>query len=196
MKTKAKARKDRVSLRATKDQKRATPEQIELLKRFQQAFKKLRKQGIYERIVKEKSAKDIAEHGLPKDHVLCRTGLLNLSESLVCFLWLSAIRPNGFRMSPSPDIDLAWHNFILSTREYRAFSEATGYFIDHVPTVSSNRAKIERKRQWMRYREEVEEFVGKHYVNTSFWPGRPWQSDRAKQLACHNCSDCGGDAIG
>lgn len=194
MKTKAKA-KNKASLRATKDQKRVTSEQLELLKRFQEAFKRIRKQGIYERIVKEALSADTSTNKFESSYVRCRTGLLNLSQSLVCFLWLSAIKPRGFRLCPPREIDLAWHTFILFTKEYRKFSESIGYFIDHVPTVSSNRARVERMPHWIRYQEELEAFAGRSrgiYVNTSFWPSRPRESVLADGGGCSSsCGSCG-----
>jgi hypothetical protein len=55
-----------------------------------------------------------------------------LFEKTKQFLALSG---NGTRKSPTKEVDLAWHEFILFTRDYAQFCEKYfGTFIHHIPT--------------------------------------------------------------
>ena len=54
-------------------------------------------------------------------------------DQAVAFLRLCAARPNQ-SFAPSPIVDVGWHAFILTTREYAEFCEKiAGRFIHHIP---------------------------------------------------------------
>jgi hypothetical protein len=75
------------------------------------------------------------------DRLIDKEGLASheaedLAMDMKRFLALVAISPME-RLAPPERIDLAWHHFILHTREYSAFCEAiAGKFIHHVPSTS------------------------------------------------------------
>ncbi len=51
------------------------------------------------------------------------------------YLVAAALAPAGTSKAPSKDVDVAWHEFILFTRDYAAFCRVHfGFFIHHVPT--------------------------------------------------------------
>src|SRR4051794_26361033 len=50
---------------------------------------------------------------------------------------------------PSAEVDAAWHELVLDTKQYRAFCDALGTFVDHVPTEDprgANRAYVHTRR--------------------------------------------------
>jgi hypothetical protein len=54
-------------------------------------------------------------------------------EEVVKFLVACQLHPEK-RLSPSPVVDKAWHEFILHTQAYREFSDTMlGAFIHHIP---------------------------------------------------------------
>lgn len=67
------------------------------------------------------------------------------------------------RLMPSREIDDAWHEFILHTREYATFCEEhLGRFVHHEPSVPADEATYERTRDLLRAR------FGK--VDSHLWP--------------------------
>lgn len=57
-----------------------------------------------------------------------------IMDQALGFLRLVAEDPKGSH-SPSPQVDIGWHTFILYTREYAAFcEEMAGRFIHHAPS--------------------------------------------------------------
>ncbi|NRQ32082.1 hypothetical protein HII36_09555 [Nonomuraea sp. NN258] len=56
-----------------------------------------------------------------------------IMDQALGFLYTCALNP-GAALTPSPQVDLGWHQFILHTRDYAAFCEAVaGRFIHHTP---------------------------------------------------------------
>ncbi len=61
-----------------------------------------------------------------------------LVSDMLRFLFLCGTRPD--HLAPTEAIDVAWHHFILFTRDYRTFCNKTfGTFIDHNPISSKPR---------------------------------------------------------
>lgn len=62
---------------------------------------------------------------------------ITIDEALNVFSRLEDFLAQGARRSLSPDqeVDAAWHEFILHTRDYAAFcQDRFGHFIHHVPS--------------------------------------------------------------
>ncbi|MGI5288358.1 glycine-rich domain-containing protein [Nonomuraea polychroma] len=67
------------------------------------------------------------EHQMPIEHAE------RVMEQALGFLYTCALNPDA-ALSPSPQVDIAWHAFILHTRPYAEFCETVaGRFLHHVP---------------------------------------------------------------
>jgi hypothetical protein len=147
------------TLLARPNQKRATQEQIQFLDKFFRAARKIRVSGIIERINQKVSH-------IPTD----RRRKRDVFDQLIIFLWLSVIKPAGFRISPSAPMDTAWHEFILFTKEYWQFCARVGYVIDHTPTTSENRTQVMAKPEWNINYRKVCCFVPPSYrIDIKYW---------------------------
>ncbi|CRK57087.1 hypothetical protein [Alloactinosynnema sp. L-07] len=65
-------------------------------------------------------------------HDMDRAVAMRVVDQAAAFIATAAADP-GRRLTPSPLIDLAWHEFLLRTKDYRAFCASVGAFVDHVP---------------------------------------------------------------
>jgi hypothetical protein len=64
-----------------------------------------------------------------------------IMEQALGFLYACALNP-GQALSPSPQVDIGWHTFILHTRAYAEFCETiAGRFIHHLPDAPGQRDK-------------------------------------------------------
>jgi hypothetical protein len=62
--------------------------------------------------------------------------------------WLAHVARTGHQTAPSQRIDLAWHEFILFTKDYQAFClNYFGRFIHHVPTPRVHRLAFAHEAQ-------------------------------------------------
>ncbi|MFI9555367.1 glycine-rich domain-containing protein [Nonomuraea endophytica] len=68
------------------------------------------------------------------DHYLPAEQAAAIMEQALGFLYTCARNP-GVPLTPSPQVDLGWHTFLMYTREYAGFCEkvAPGWFIHHQP---------------------------------------------------------------
>jgi hypothetical protein len=79
--------------------------------------------------------------------------------------------------APPPEVDFAWHAFILDTEAYASFCQRYfGRFIHHRPGPSSHRILIERMVTYTRLRLEVERRYGT--TEPDIWPR--WRIDCAR----------------
>ena len=95
-----------------------------------------------------------------------------LLEEVLKFMSLTA--QSNQSLSPPPIIDLAWHEFILCTREYqRVCQTSMGRFIHHQPggSESQNRMRLKNalKRYSLRFGQPPKEYWG----DLGFWGEKP-----------------------
>ncbi len=76
----------------------------------------------------------------------------------------------GFQLRPPPKVDLAWHAFILHTREYADFCERKlGFFLHHKPDApGEDTAGTQATLDYLRTRALVERLFGP--VDEEIWP--------------------------
>ncbi len=76
----------------------------------------------------------------------------------------------GFQLRPPHKVDLAWHAFILHTRDYANFCERdVGFFLHHTPDgLGDNGAGIQRTLDYLRTRALAEQLFGP--VDPEIWP--------------------------
>lgn len=76
------------------------------------------------------------------------------------YLWL-CMQPGNGGISPAPEVDIVWHNFILYTKDYTEFcNEYAGEFIHHSPFKKSMK-KAEKVSGHNRTLEVYEKTFGK-----------------------------------
>ena len=76
----------------------------------------------------------------------------------------------GFQLRPPPKVDLAWHAFILHTREYADVCERElGFFLHHRPDAPGEPAAgMQETLDYLRTRALVERLFGP--VDQEIWP--------------------------
>lgn len=76
----------------------------------------------------------------------------------------------AFQLRPPHKVDMAWHAFILHTRDYADFCERElGFFLHHKPDApGDNGANIQATLDYMRTRALVGQLCGP--VNAEIWP--------------------------
>ncbi len=76
----------------------------------------------------------------------------------------------GFQLRPSPKVDMAWHAFILHTRDYADFCERElGFFLHHKPDApGASGAGVQATLDYLRTRALVEQLFGP--VDEAIWP--------------------------
>ncbi len=107
----------------------------------------------------------------------------SLFEDLLKFLYLCGI--SDLILAPSEKIDLAWHHFILFTKEYRRFCiKYIGCFVHHSPQESGNRPKgVPIVQQTLDLAEKT------------FGPlSGNWRFPERAFVECSPSYDCNGDA--
>ena len=101
------------------------------------------------------------------------------------FLSLNLLVPDPeFEFVPSFKIDLAWHEFILHTRDYMAFCDAlVGRFIHHTPqaTRAISRAKVSGE-PFLYTKQQLQKFYG---AAPPFIWGNPGACDTAAFCNSH-----------
>jgi hypothetical protein len=106
---------------------------------------------------------EVLSHPLPnlvsrlqKEEGISETEAQQMVQDMLMFLFLCGTSPEP--CAPSQMIDVAWHNFILFTREYREFCQHYfDRFIDHTPNEPDAAPEIGRligRRTIERAREE------------------------------------------
>lgn len=56
-------------------------------------------------------------------------------NEMLQYLAAAAVAPVGASKAPTKDVDVAWHEFVLFTRDYLEFCRVHfGFFVHHVPT--------------------------------------------------------------
>lgn len=71
--------------------------------------------------------------GIAQTHGLPDAQGERIMEQTLAFLYACTAMP-GAALTPSPQVDLGWHAFVLHTREYADFChKLAGRFIHHVP---------------------------------------------------------------
>ena len=89
---------------------------------------------------------------------------------------------------PSKYVDDVWHNFILHTREYRAFCESVlGYFVDHSPAKPGDDV-LETMATYNETRARLEILHGS--LNEKVWPKLDERLETMKNGCRNDCRNC------
>ena len=76
----------------------------------------------------------------------------------------------GFQLRPPDKVDMAWHAFILHTRDYAHFcGRELGFFLHHEPDApDDDGAGVQGALDYLRTRALVEQLFGP--INAEIWP--------------------------
>jgi hypothetical protein len=92
------------------------------------------------------------------------------------FLILCANK-HGSQYSPSKEIDVMWHEFILHTKTYSDFCSSLGKFVHHVPSEGSQPSNYDKTRK------DLKKLFG--VLNKTYWSENFSDCDE-----CRDCTEC------
>jgi hypothetical protein len=126
---------------------------------------------------------------LKRKHDLSHEEAKQLFEDTLLFLFLCTVTKKP--VSPSPMIDIGWHEFLMYTRDYQEFCRVHfGKFIHHTPTPTLGVQPMEKE---VLSSKETKKLALKFFGEVSDNWTATKNAECCPEFDCHGDDSCGGD---